>query len=307
MFKNLLTVLALSALPLLSYAAEYTVPPPGMSMIGHINTGYIKPGENIWQLARESDIGFYEILQANPHVNPQRTYPWQQLTIPTAFLLPDAPRQGIVVNIAELRLYYYPENTNKVYTYPVAIGMQGMATPVGQYPIIEKIDHPKWYVPKGELAEMAKQGIYLPKVMDSNEENPLGYYALRLSKRTYLLHGTNTPPTVGRRASAGCMHLYPEDIKALFDRTDVGETVTIVDQPFIANWVGDTLYFQAVQPLHEDLVNWSLNEREHYTHVINDAAAQVKGKVVIDWAKVKQMMIEPNGIPEPIGHLNTVA
>lgn len=307
MFKNLLAALICTALPMLSFAAQYTLPPPGMSMIGQTNTGYIKPGENIWQFARESDVGFYEILQANPHVNPQRTYPWQQLTVPTAFLLPKAPRQGIVVNIAELRLYYYPENTNKVYTYPVAIGMQGMSTPVGQYPIIEKMDHPKWYVPKSELVEMAKQGMYLPKVMDSNDDNPLGYYALRLSKRTYLLHGTNTPPTVGRRASAGCMHLYPEDIKALFDSTDVGEMVTIVDQPYIADWVGNTLYFQAVRPLHEDLVSWALDERQHYMQVIKEAAAQANGKVSIDWDKVKQMMVEPNGIPQPIGYVNSVA
>ena len=116
-------------------------------------------------------------------------------------------------------------------------------------------------------------------------------------------HGTNVPPTVGRRASAGCMHLYPENIKALYEMVPVGTNVTIVDQPFKAGWVGNTLYFQAVTPLYEDRQKWMHNYRPIYTKVIKDAVKQVNAKVDINWQKVKEMLKEPNGIPQPIGHI----
>jgi len=303
MLKKLPVLIAALTLPFIAQAKTYILPPPGDSLIGNVSYDYIKPGEDIKKLARENDIGYYEILQANPHINPEKTYGWQQFTIPGAYLLPDTPKTGIVVNIAELRLYYYPDRTNKVVTYPIAIGMYGMETPTGNFHIIERMDHPKWYVPQSELKEMAKQGIYLPKVMPSNPENPLGYYGLRLSKRTYLFHGTNVPPTVGRRASAGCMHMYPENIKALFDSVEVGTPVTIVDQPFKAAWVGETLYFQAVTPLYEDRKAWGGNYVPIYKKAIADAVAQTDAKVDIDWDRVRQMLVEPDGIPQPIGHV----
>ena len=303
MSKKILAILFAVVFPTLALANTYTLPTPNNDMIGKVTYDYIKPGKNIKQLARENDIGYYEILQANPHINPQKTYDWQKFTIPSKYLLPDAPRSGLVMNIAELRVYNYPANSNKVITYPTAIGMLGMETPTGTFKVIERLDHPKWYVPKSEIAEMAKQGVYLPKVMDSNPANPLGYYGLRLSARTYLFHGTNVPPTVGRRASAGCMHLYPENIKALYEMVPVGTNVTIVDQPFKAGWVGNTLYFQAVTPLYEDRQKWMHNYRPIYTKVIKDAVKQVNAKVDINWQKVKEMLKEPNGIPQPIGHI----
>lgn len=303
MIKKIASLITLLTLPMIAQAQTYQLPPPGVDLIGKVTYGYIKPKQDIKQFAREHNIGYYEVLQANPHINPQKTYDWQKFTIPTEYLLPDAPKQGIVVNIAELRLYYYPPNSNKVITYPVAIGMFGMETPTGKFHVIERLDHPKWYVPKSELADMAKKGIYLPKVMDSNEQNPLGYYGLRLNARTYLFHGTNVPPTVGRRASAGCMHMYPENIKALFDVVTVGTQVNIIDQPFKAALVGNTLYFQAVRPLYEDRQQWGGNYTAIYKKAINDAVAKANAKVDIDWNKVQQMLKEPNGIPEPIGHI----
>jgi len=289
--------------PLITKATTFRLPPPGNDLIGQVTYDYIKPGEDIKKLARENDIGYYEILEANPHINPQMTYSWQKFTIPQEYILPDAPKSGMVMNIAELRLYYYPPNSDKVFTYPTAIGLIGEETPTGNFSIIEKLDHPKWYVPKSVMLDMRKKGIYLPKVMDSGPNNPLGNYGLRLSKRTYLFHGTDTPPTVGRRSSAGCMHLYPENIKNLFGMVSVGTPVSIIDQPFKAGWVGNTLYFSAVTPLYEDRKKWATHYEPIYKKVIQNAAKKVNAKVDIDWNKVRAMMVEPDGIPRPIGHL----
>jgi L,D-transpeptidase ErfK/SrfK len=300
------TLSLLSAMLLFSpilHAQTYLLPTPLNDVIGQQSIGFIKPEEDIKQLAREKDIGYYEVIQANPTINPDMTYPWQTLTIPTRYILPDAEKKGIVINLAELRLYYYPDNSPEVITYPVAIGMLGSETPTGHFSIIEKLDHPRWFVPKSILKEMAKQGIYLPDIIEAGPENPLGEYGLRLSARTYLLHGTNVPPTVGRRASAGCLHLYPENIKQLYDAVEVGTPVTIIDQPFKAGWMGNTLYFQAVEPLREDRMQWLGNYKPIYTRVIQEAIKKTDQPVDIDWKKVQAMLQEPDGIARPIGQI----
>lgn len=150
------------------------------------------------------------------------------------------------------------------------------------------------------MAMMAKQGMYLPKVMPSGPENPLGDYELRLNRRTYLLHGTNTPATVGRRASAGCLHLFPEDIQSLFTQVDVGTSVNIVDQPFNAALVGDTVYFQAYQPLHEDRIFWGNNPTSVWQNVINQTIAGVNPAPQVDWQKAQDMVQAQTGVVEPI-------
>lgn len=305
MYQKILYCFILLLLSPFSFADTYLLPLPGNDLIGKIQYAFLKPSEDIKQLAHRTDIGYYEILQANPTINPDKTYSWQKFTIPSAYLLPNTEKKGIVVNIAELRLYYYPENSNTVITYPVAIGMHGTGTgtPTGQFTIIEKLDHPRWYVPKSILVEMQKEAVYLPTVMEPGPENPLGEYGLRLNARTYLFHGTNIPPTVGRRASAGCMHLYPKDIKALYDNVSERTPVTIVDEPFKVGWVNGTLYFQAVQPLYEDREMWSGNYKAIYKKVIQDALQDTNQPVNVDWKKVSEMVKEATGIPEPIGHI----
>lgn len=286
-------------------AATYTLPPPGDNVIGYNHYTFIKAGQTLQDVARSYDIGYYEIIQANPHIDPENVKPWEKITIPSTYILPDAPREGIVINVAELRVYYFPENSNQVMTFPAGIGMQGMATPVGNYHIIEKMDHPDWYVPASEFAMMAKQGMYLPKVVPAGPENPLGDYALRLNARTYLIHGTNTPATIGRRASAGCLHLFPEDILSLFNQTSVGTPVAIVDQPYKATLAGDTLYFQAYQPLYEDKKAWGDNPQSVWKGVINQALAGVTTNPQVDWQKAQSMVYAGQGMVQSVGTLST--
>ncbi len=284
-------------------AATYLLPPPGDNLIGFSHYTFIQSGQTLQDVARANDIGYYDIIQANPTINPEDVKPWEKILIPSTYILPDAPQTGIVINTASLRLFYYPPNSNTVQTFPAGMGMQGMATPTGQFHIIEKMDHPAWYVPASEMAEMAKQGMYLPKVMPAGPENPLGEYALRLNKRTYLIHGTNTPATVGRRASAGCLHLFPEDILSLFKQVDVGTSVNIVDQPFKATLVGNTVYFQAYQPLREDRVYWGNNPTSVWQGVIQQTLTNTNPPAQIDWQKAQAMVSEQTGVVQPIGYL----
>lgn len=298
-------IATISAMACLYYAstaaaATYLLPPPGDNVMGFNHYAFIQPGQTLQDVARANDIGYYDIIQANPTINPEDVKPWEKILIASTYILPDAPREGIVVNTASLRVFYYPPDSNKVETFPAGMGMQGQATPTGQFHIIEKMDHPAWYVPAGEMAAMAKEGMYLPKVMPAGPENPLGEYALRLNKRTYLIHGTNTPPTVGRRASAGCLHLFPEDILSLFNQVDVGTSVNIVDQPFKAALVGDTVYFQAYQPLHEDRIFWGNNPKDIWQNVINQTITGVNPAPQIDWQKAQDMVQAQTGVVEPI-------
>lgn len=302
-WRTCISVLALMGATTSASAATYLLPPPGDNVVGFSHYAFIQPGQTLQDIARANDIGYYDIIQANPHINPEDVKPWEKIFIASTYILPDAPRTGIVVNTASLRLYYYPPNSNKVVTFPAGMGAQGMATPTGQFHIIEKMDHPAWYVPASELQTLAKQGTYYPKVVPPGPENPLGEYGLRLNARTYLIHGTNTPPTIGRRASAGCLHLFPEDILSLFNQVDVGTQVNIVDQPFKAALVGNTVYFQAYQPLHEDRIYWGDNPKSIWQGVINQATAGATSPAQIDWQKAQDMVFAQTGIVEPIGAL----
>ncbi|MBY0544970.1 MAG: L,D-transpeptidase family protein [Gammaproteobacteria bacterium] len=299
MLAYLLAAVGLSSM-LTAEAATYKMPLPGDTVIGHVQIAYAQPGQTIDDVARQYDIGYYEILAANPHVNPQNLLPYQKLVIPTQFILPNADYAGIVVNIAELRLYYFEPGSNLVQTYPVAIGMEGSGTPVGEYTIIEKITHPDWHVPAQVQAEMIKQGMLLPKVMPAGPDNPLGDYALRLNNYSYLIHGTNVPATIGRRASAGCMHMFPEDISYLFPQVPNHTQVTIVDQPFSAGWSGNQLYFKALQPLHEERTNMAFSYSRHWNDAIQLAIAGMSPKPPIQWSVVKRVGGEQTGIPEVI-------
>lgn len=278
-------------------AATYQMPLPGSDVIGQVLTAYAQPGQTIDDVARQYDIGYYEILAANPHVNPQNLLPYEKLVIPSQFILPNTEHKGIVVNTAELRLYYFPENSNIVQTYPIGIGMEGSETPVGSYYLIEKIKNPAWHVPPKVQAEMIRQGMILPKVMPAGPDNPLGNYALRLNTYSYLIHGTNVPATIGRRASAGCMHMFPEDIEYLFPLVPNHTQVTIVDQPFLAGWSGKQLYFKAQQPLHEERANMAFSYSRYWNQAIQAAILGINPPPKVDWKIVKQVGREQTGIP----------
>lgn len=232
---SLLTVLIISALgaPAASWAVEYTLPASGSRLVGQNQTYTVQEGDNSLQtIARRFDTAAMLILEANNTIAPVPA-PGTQVTIPLQLLLPDAPREGIVVNLAELRLYYYPPQGNTVQVYPLGIGQQGLETPEMTTKIGQKIPNPTWTPPAGIRQRSLAKGITLPPVVPAGPNNPLGRFALRLAYGSgeYLIHGTNAQASVGLRVSSGCMRMFADDIKALFSQVRVGTPVRVINQP----------------------------------------------------------------------------
>ncbi len=199
------------------------------TVIGFSKTHQFQDSESLIEIARKFNLGYNEIISSNPNLDPFLPTPGASVRIPTSWVLPDvASYDGIVINLSEMRLYYffYERGRRLVKTFPIGIGREGYETPLGQYRIIQKTEKPSWYVPESIRAEKPE----LPKVVPPGPDNPLGTHAMRLSLSSYLIHGTNKPWAVGRRASHGCIRLYPEDIPVLFELVKNGSKVNIVRQ-----------------------------------------------------------------------------
>ncbi len=235
-------ILAAAFCLLMPAAADSADYPYRGEMIGAEQQYRVKENESLWEIARRFDVGINEIGDANPGLDPIIPPTGAAVDIPTAWILPDLPQyDGIVINIPEFRLFYFPqENRRGVLTFPVGIGDEGKDTPVGNYRVVEKIVSPAWYVPESIRREKPE----LPRVVPPGPDNPMGSHALRLSERTILIHGTDRPWGIGTRSSHGCLRLFPEDIVRLFALVPIGARVTIVNQPVKAALVGDRVFVE---------------------------------------------------------------
>lgn len=233
---SLITLLILSSLGALNSARamDYPLPPAGSRLIGQNQTYTIQEGDNKLQtIARRFNTAAQVILETNNTIAPVNPAPGTVITIPSQMLLPDTPREGIVVNLAELRLYYFPPGENIVQVFPLGIGQLGLETPVTTTRVSQKIPNPTWTPTPGIRARSLEQGIKLPPVVPAGPNNPLGRFALRLGvgNGEYLIHGTSAPDSVGLRVSSGCMRMNAPDIKALFEQVRVGTRVQIINEP----------------------------------------------------------------------------
>ncbi|TCB87614.1 LysM peptidoglycan-binding domain-containing protein [Enterobacter quasihormaechei] len=233
---SLITLLLLGSLSAVNSAraVDYPLPPAGSRLIGQNQTYTIQEGDNKLQaIARRFNTAAQLILETNNTIAPVNPAPGTVITIPSQMLLPDTDREGIVVNLAELRLYFYPPGENIVQVYPLGIGQLGLETPVSTTRVSQKIPNPTWTPPAGIRARSLAQGIKLPAVVPAGPNNPLGRYALRLGigNGEYLIHGTSAPDSVGLRVSSGCMRMNAPDIKALFEQARVGTRVQIINEP----------------------------------------------------------------------------
>jgi len=212
------------------------------TVIGRQRSYLVKADESLPEIARRYDLGFGAITAANPGVDPFVPDPRRRIVLPTEWILPDAPiRNGIVVNIAEMRLFVFSHDRPQIVTtFPIGIGDQGKETPVGKFTIIEKIRNPAWYVPES----IRKEQPDLPAVVPPGPDNPMGSHALRLSNPTVLIHGTNRPWGIGARVSHGCIRLYQEDIARLFGMIRRGTPVSIVNQPVKAADRGGRVFLE---------------------------------------------------------------
>ena len=204
-----------------------------VDVIGRLAKIRVEEGDTLPDIARHFSLGLNTISAANPGVDIWVPEAGERLLLPMRFILPEAPRKGIVINQATMRLFHFKENANllEVSTYPVGVGTEERPTPMGKMYISRKKHLPTWYVPASIAADHRKKGDPLPPSVPPGPDNPLGEHALYLSRITYLIHGTNKPASVGLRATNGCIRLYPEDVARLFENTPVKTPVKIVNQP----------------------------------------------------------------------------
>ncbi|WP_141689700.1 L,D-transpeptidase family protein [Aeromonas sp. EERV15] len=215
-------------------AKRYPLPPADSRLVGELEDYIIQQDEHLELVGKHTQIGFLALLEANPGVDPYLPKPGTRLTLPTQMLLPDVPREGIVINLPELRLYYFPKGKSEVIVLPIGIGDIGRETPEMTTTVIEKNPDPTWVPgPMVRKSWLEQKGITLPAVVPPGPENPLGKFAMRLGygKRDYLIHGTNKDFGVGLRVSAGCIRLRPDDIEALFKMVPIGTPVRVINQP----------------------------------------------------------------------------
>src|SRR5580700_1992415 len=239
-------------------ASVYPLPEDGSAVVGTDQTISTVYEDTLPDIAHRYSLGYYEIIRANPAVDVWLPGAGKELTLPGRRILPPGPHTGIVVNLPEHRLYYYPPPHGReapvVITYPVSIGKMDWRTPIGDTTVIAKIKHPAWYPPESIRKEHAENGDPLPKVVPAGPDNPLGDFALRLAAGNgeYMIHGTNNPTAVGMSVTHGCIRMYPEDVAALFPLVAVGTKVWLVNEPVKVAWVSGELLLEAHPPVDEE-------------------------------------------------------
>jgi L,D-transpeptidase ErfK/SrfK len=284
----------------------HLIPKPPSDLVGSVRAVTVQEEETLLDIARQQGVGQEEILNANPGVDRWLPTPGSEVIIPGRRLLPNAARKGIVINLPEYRLYYFPEPAKKnarreVVTVPISVGRMDWKTPLGLTKITGKQKNPSWTPPASIRAEHEADGEILPQVVPPGPDNPLGAYALRLGIPGYLIHGTDKEFGVGMRVTHGCMRLLPEHIEALFRLAPVGTPVRLMDQPIKLGWGPDALlYLEVHPPLEEDdrpaeiLIAETLDEIERRLATRPD--------LVLDEAAVKLAILEKSGLPVPITH-----
>ncbi len=281
-------------------ALTFPLPAPGNSVVGHVQWTQAQAGDTFSSIGRRYDIGYFELVEANPGIDADNVPAGTLIVIPSRFILPPVPRKGIVLNLAELRVYYYPAGRGVVTTYPVGIGREGWMTPTGMNRITEKTVNPTWVVPESIRTDRAKDGVFLPKLVPPGPDNPLGGYRMRLSQPTYLMHGTNDYTGVGRRSSSGCIRMYPEDVEVLFSNVKVGTQVNIVNDMYKAGWSGGKLYLETHVPLQEQQET-SAVDISAMRSVVTAATQSHAGQ--LDWDTANGIAKQQSGIPQIVGYV----
>ena len=237
------------------WATVYELPVDGSSVIGtdeHVKSTY---QDTLLDIARRYSLGYEEIIRANPGTDLWIPGEGKDILLPGQRILPPGPRDGIVVNIPEHRLYYYPKPKKNekpvVITFPVSIGKMDWHTPLGQTRVIQKIKHPAWYPPESVRKEHEANGDPLPKVVPAGPDNPLGDYAMRLAvgDGAYMIHGTNNPMAVGMAVTHGCIRMYPEDVASLFPLIPVGTKVYLINEPVKTAFADGKLLLEVHPPV----------------------------------------------------------
>ncbi len=284
-------------------AEVFLLPPPGDDLVGGIVTVAAGPEDTLIDIGRAHDLGYDEIRAANPAVDSWMPRGGTTVILPKLYLLPMAPREGIVINVSEMRLYYYPKpkpgQAATVEVFPVSIGRGDWNTPIVTTRVSAKIVDPVWTPPKSIKAEHAADGDPLPDVFPAGPDNPLGKYALRMTLPSYLIHGTNKEYGIGMQVTHGCMRLYPEDIERLYHTVPIGTPVRILNQRYKAGWHNGMLYLE----VHPPLEGSHADEARGKTPMVEALTSATKAvpSYPISWDRVDELDLESTGIPGPVG------
>jgi L,D-transpeptidase ErfK/SrfK len=320
MARSLVSVLLLLMLGATARAGEYWVA-DNEEVFGELQHVKARYEDTFVALARTYDVGYESLRRANPGVDPWLPGAGTEITIPTRFVLPRAQRRGIIVNVAELRLYYFPEDSGtpppgvppgarRVVTHPISVGRMDWSTPLGVTKVTGRVANPSWYPPQSIRDEHAARNDVLPRVVPPGPDNPLGTRALRLGLPGYLIHGTNMPSGVGMRVTHGCIRLFPEDIESMYESVPTGTVVQIVNQPVKLGWTADGgLYLESHPPLPEsnidgenvDAVNAALEStQESALTSLTRAyvAASEERHIDLHWDVAERIAELGRGIPE---------
>lgn len=275
----------------------------GQNVVGNPVLHIIADGDNYLQLAQKYRVGLDEIIAANPGIDPWIPEPGAQVMIPSQYVLPNVEREGIVINLAELRLYHFHKHkansdVRKVSTFPVSVGKdEQWETPLTKTRIIAKQEKPSWYPPASILKEHEENNDPLPRVVPPGPENPLGDYSLRLGLSGYLIHGTNRPQGIGMRVTHGCIRLHPIGIEQLFGMVSVDTPVAIINQPYKVGWEGNKLYVETHDNIEEQQKAASRNLTEFVQSVISQTKDLEEGSYEIMWERGYQEAKLKRGMP----------
>jgi L,D-transpeptidase ErfK/SrfK len=266
-------------------------------LVGELNVVVAREEDTLLDIARQHDLGFNEIAAANPDIDPWLPGAGARVLLPLQFVLPAGPRSGIVINVEQMRLFYFPEsgpNAGRVVTHPPGVGVEHGATPLGQTHVIRKALDPVWHPPQSIRAARAAAGETLPEVVPPGPDNPLGRHALYLGFPGYLVHGTNRPWGIGMRVSGGCIRLYPEDIESLYAQVSPGTAVRIVSEPFAVGLLRGMPYVQVFAQPERDAGNRS------YTPLV-EALIRAAPSAALDWDRVLRAAKEQRALATPVG------
>ena len=251
--------------------------------------------DTLLDVARRFNLGYVEIVAANPGTDPWIPGEGTNVVLPTVHLPPDAPKEGIVINLGDMRLYWF-EPGGAMQSFPIGIGRDGLSTPLGSTEVVRKQKEPTWRPTPRMRAEDPK----LPEVVPPGPDNPLGTRAMYLGWPQYLIHGTHKPLGVGRRVSSGCVRMYPEDVEYLFEQVAVGTKVTVVDQPIKLSWIDGALYIEAhPTQAQSDQIEATGTFEPILDSSVVDQVLKVAGAQApeLDWSLIRAATIERRGYP----------
>ncbi|MCQ4347389.1 L,D-transpeptidase family protein [Pseudomonas stutzeri] len=297
--RPLLASLAALLLAAPASALELPLPPPGEDVVGQVRVIKAKYEDTFADIGTANDLGYLEMVAANPGVDPWLPGEGTEIVLPTRFILPPGPREGIVINLAEYRLYYYPKGQDVVHTYPLGIGREGWSSPITTTTIIAKTPNPTWTPPASIRAEHAAEGDILPAVVPAGPDNPLGPFKFTLGTPGYLIHGSNKKFGIGMRVSHGCFRMLNHNVLELAKMVPVGTSVRIVNVPYKFGVAGGKIYLEAHTPLND---HGEPSVVDKHTEVINTLLKRedLKDGLRLDWEVVREVVAAEDGLPVEI-------